>query len=65
MPDDEPPRKRRPQKPRKGPRRYILGVCRDCGLRQETLRRAFYRAALPRCTACGGALDRLGHLKPR
>ena len=44
-------RRRRRRKSDHGPRRTILGVCRDCSLHQPTERVAFYRASLPRCSS--------------
>lgn len=35
-----------------------FGVCRDCHLRQEVPRINWIHASAPRCSACGGMLDR-------
>lgn len=32
--------------------------CRDCGLEQKTEKNVYFRAAMPRCIACGGILDK-------
>lgn len=34
--------------------------CRRCGQKQSEPPTAFNRAAQPRCTACGGGLDKVG-----
>jgi len=34
-----------------------IGVCRDCGHRQNVWRREWLRAKSPRCVACGGVLE--------
>lgn len=34
-----------------------VGKCRDCGDETKLPRAKFFRAATPRCTACGGVID--------
>lgn len=59
----------RPRKPRQAARkkgrsksdpRVTRTVCRSCGLLQDCEKVAFRKAALPRCVACGGCLDKAG-----
>lgn len=40
---------------KKGPLAYF---CRSCGHSQKHFKFEFYRATAPRCTCCGGSLDR-------
>jgi len=55
-------KKKRKGKPGLGLRHAKLttpsnAVCRDCGKKSRIPRADFYRAAAPRCPACGGGLD--------
>ncbi len=35
-----------------------MGVCRDCSNRDQVSTNDWYNAAVPRCSICGGMLDR-------
>jgi len=52
------PRKPRRRKRRNGPPGVVDGTCRDCRLPQKVNRVQFFKAFPPRCTSCGGLVDR-------
>ena len=41
----------------------IFCQCRDCGEKQRESPSAFRRAAKPRCSGCGGLLEKVGSIK--
>ena len=49
---------KKPKKSR-GPRPFCKGRCRDCGQVEVVPKRDFYHASQPRCSACGGLIDRI------
>jgi len=47
------------KKKKSAPRKQTTTVvCRDCGLKVELTSRERYAASRPRCTACGGPVNR-------
>lgn len=49
----------------RGTKRPRQAVCRNCGLKQVRSHNDFFHAAVPRCIACGGILDRTFHKTAR
>lgn len=53
--------KRRPwQGPKPKKRQPAPSKCRDCGHEAVIPRYEYYKAARPRCVACGGTMEYLG-----